>query len=420
MANAVSTNMPARHRYGILAFVLSIASEAAASSLNFIQNATNDHEYGLQTSLPNGFGAAEFTLELWLRPDDSFPVGAVRPQGSAQQLVNWSSADPQPYSSGSWWFQGNFLLDGHNNGSAFEDGTFSLQFYGGGRVRWDFGDGAAQTGGHWAVQAWPANTTPSLLDGEWHQITCVRRWSGASSADLELWVDGALIATETSNLRTNMWTTYWNSWPGFPSGQAGWFWGAEKQAAIGANGVTQYEDHKGLFDEMRFWSHAKSVSELQNDWDAPVDGSETGLIGWYTFSEGTGSSSCNDLNSANCISLINTAPSIWNAADAPLGQPPAPPDTDQDLLPDSVETDTGNYNSPTDTGTDPNDPDTDDDGVMDGIEVSLGTDPTDSLDFPTGLPLRAAWLTTGALLAIAIAWGAISKHVRSDSHTSFN
>ncbi len=294
---------------GALAIGLAVSLDAAPSSLNFIQNAENDHEYGLQTSLPSGFGSAEFTLELWMRPDYSYAVGEVRPQGSAQQLVNWSSADPEPYSTWDWWFEGNFLLDGHNN-TNFEAGTFSLQFHGGGRVRWDFGDGASQPGGHWAVQAWPATTTPSILDGNWHQITCVRRWSGATSAELELWIDGALIATETSNLRTNMWTTYWSSWPGFPPGQAGWFWGSEKQAAIGANGITQYEDFKGPFDEMRFWSRAKTVAELQNDWDAPVTGSEPGLIGWYTFSEAAGASSCNDLNSSNCITLINTAPSV--------------------------------------------------------------------------------------------------------------
>lgn len=382
---------------GAFAIGFAMAFDAAPSSLNFIENAENDHEYGLQTSLPNGFGAGEFTLEIWLRPDDSYPVGAVRPQGIAQQLVNWSNADPQPYSAGNWWFEGNFLLDGHNN-SSFEDGTFSLQFYGGGRVRWDFGDGASQTGGHWAVQAWPASTTPSVLDGNWHQVTCVRRWSGASSADLELWIDGALIATETSNLRTNMWTTYWNSWPGFPGGQAGWFWGAEKQAAIGANSVTQYEDFKGLADELRFWSRAKTVAELQNDWNAPVNGSETGLIGWYSFGEGTGGSTCNDLNSSNCITLLNTLPSIWNAADAPLS---VSADTDQDLLLDSVETNTGSFVSPSNTGTDPNNPDTDGDGVLDGIEVSLGSDPNNAFDFPAGLRLSAPWITTAALLLAA-------------------
>jgi uncharacterized delta-60 repeat protein len=44
-------------------------------------------------------------------------------------------------------------------------------------------------------------------------------------------------------------------------------------------------------------------------------------------------------------------------------------DLDGDGLLDSVETNTGTYNDPTDTGTDPRDPDTDGDGLKDGDEV---------------------------------------------------
>jgi hypothetical protein len=45
------------------------------------------------------------------------------------------------------------------------------------------------------------------------------------------------------------------------------------------------------------------------------------------------------------------------------------PDLDTDGLPDAVETDSGTYNGPTDTGTDPHNPDTDGDGLNDGDEV---------------------------------------------------
>jgi len=58
------------------------------------------------------------------------------------------------------------------------------------------------------------------------------------------------------------------------------------------------------------------------------------------------------------------------------------PDTDEDGLPDSVETDTGVFNGPRDTGTNPDDPDSDGDGFDDGEEVALGTDPNDVDDVP--------------------------------------
>ena len=57
-------------------------------------------------------------------------------------------------------------------------------------------------------------------------------------------------------------------------------------------------------------------------------------------------------------------------------------DDDNDGLANSVETDTGNFLTPSDTGTDPNDDDSDNDTFLDGVEVAFGTDPNDSNDFP--------------------------------------
>ena len=74
---------------------------------------------------------------------------------------------------------------------------------------------------------------------------------------------------------------------------------------------------------------------------------------------------------------------------SPITLGPAAVDSDSDGLFDSVETDTGEYVSATDTGTDPNNPDTDGDSYNDGDEVEAGTDPTDPLSFPgsgTGVP----------------------------------
>ena len=294
--------------------VLPLTAGAGSGSLAFFVNDPNDYDYGHQLELPPTFGSAEFTLELWIRPDDSFPIGPT--SGGEAQRMNWSDADVEPYSGGGWWFEGNFLLDGHNNG-VFEDGTFSLQFYGGGRVRWLFGDGEfAGSGGHWSVGAFPAASTPSLLDGGWHHLTLVRRWVGATEAQLELWVDGALAATETSPGRTDM-RFWWDAWATFPSGQEGWFWGVEKQAAIGK--LSQYEDYKGPVDEVRFWDRAKTAPEIDSNWNLPVTGSEAGLVGWFALDEGAGSTACDALDAGRCISLINPMAGIWSPHQAPLG-----------------------------------------------------------------------------------------------------
>ena len=67
---------------------------------------------------------------------------------------------------------------------------------------------------------------------------------------------------------------------------------------------------------------------------------------------------------------------LGQAFDAPLGTG-APGDLDADGLLDVVETDTGTYVDPNDTGTDPLNPDSDADGLDDGDEVLLGTNPLD-------------------------------------------
>lgn len=288
-------------------------------SIYFAENViVGNDDYGLQTDIPAGFGEGEFTFELWIKPDNNYPVGPVTGWNGniSNKAFNWSDVDNQPYSSSSWWYDGNFLLDGHNNNSGNIEGTFSLQFYGGGRLRWHFGDGVyGGEGGHWSVEAYPASSTPSLLDGVWHQVTLVRRWVGTAEADLELWIDGSLIATERSSERTNM-RNYWDSWVGWQTNQAGWFWGTEKQVAI--NNSSQYEDYKGLIDEIRYWNLAKTAEEIGANFNASVSGNESGLVGYYDFSEGQGNAVINQLNVGDAITLINMKTGYWVDENPPL------------------------------------------------------------------------------------------------------
>lgn len=274
----------------------------AGYAVSFRENGPFDVEYGKQIAIPRDFGAGEFTLELRIKLDASFPVGPVGPQNAPRQRVNWSEADPAPYSSGDWWYTGNFLLDGHNNND-FKTGTFSIQFCGGGRVRWLFGDGVeAGPGGHWAVQAHPSDSTPSLLDGAWHHVALVRRWGAdPAGADLELWVDGKLIATEQTSARTDM-RQIFETWPGFVPGEEGWFWGAEKQWANGT--LDQYEDFKGELAELRFWSSARPKEVLETP-EENVAQDAPGLVGLYGFPEAFGAPVCNAIGGGECIEFYD-------------------------------------------------------------------------------------------------------------------
>ncbi len=76
-------------------------------------------------------------------------------------------------------------------------------------------------------------------------------------------------------------------------------------------------------------------------------------------------------------------------------------DDDNDTLLDVVETDTGVYVSPTNTGSDPLVVDTDGDGVDDGDEVAVGTDPNVP-DSPPAVPTLG---TPGLLLLLGALFG---------------
>jgi hypothetical protein len=278
-----------------------------SGAVRFTVNAAGDHDYGRQVALPAAFGVEEFTLEVWITPDASFPVGPTT-GGSAEQLQNWSDADEPPYGASDWWYSGNFLLDGHNNAS-FSAGTFSLQFYGGGRVRWLFGDGASDLPGNvWSVGAYPAETTASLLDDQAHLLTCVRRANGGG-ATLELWIDGALVDDESTPVLTDMQAAYWADWSGFLDGQAGWFWGAEKQAAIGE--LSQYEDYKGAVAELRFWAIARGDGEIAASPGEVLAGDEPGLVGLVRFDEGEGLQACDALAPGRCMDLYRMQRPVW-------------------------------------------------------------------------------------------------------------
>ena len=302
----------------VLAVLPLITVETKGQSLDFQLNDTSVFsyygvdDYGLLDTIPVGFGEGELTFQLWIKPDSSYPIGNTVQE--EDRALNWSISDEMPYSSCCWWYRGNFLLDGHANGGG--NGTFSLQFYGAGRLRWHWEDQSDYV----VAQAWPANTTPSLLDGNWHLITCVRKFIPGDSSLLELWIDDGLVATETTRSQTDMhiyWDNWFNSWA-----QPGWFLGCEKQVAPGDG--DHYEDYKGLVDEMRFYSRAKSAAEIVADYTGGNGcGSSLGLVGYFDFNEGAGNAVADSFPTNDRWDLFNvdSFPNLWNIANAPCVQP---------------------------------------------------------------------------------------------------
>lgn len=305
---------------------LSFVTTAHANSLRSIDNGPNQYEHAILTRFPAGFGTGEFTFEVWVKLDNrsSYPVGLCGAGGSPR--LNWCSENTARHASNCWWCNGNFLIDGVNFGGITK-GTFALQLYGGGRLRWLFGDdGAApQFDQFWSIGNGPNSANPTLLDGQWHAVSVVRRFAASSAADLELWIDGVLIDTVRSNVRTDV-GAFWaaeelSALQG--NKYAGWFFMSEKQAVNIRDFVL--EDYKGLIDEMRFWNRAKTATELSQSWRNAVAVGAPGLSGYYDFANASSSSVCDRVATTKCMPLVNPNPSntaFVNSESAPVGTPP--------------------------------------------------------------------------------------------------
>jgi hypothetical protein len=308
---------------GLAALLTLTALPASAGSLRLLENEPTKFDFADLPGLPAEFGRGEFSFEIWVRPDASFPVGATT-RGTYDQLRNWSSADPEPYSSDGWWLPGNWLLDGHTRPEGFgpgnsREGTFSLQFYGGGRLRWMFADGkeGMPKGMVYAVQAYPAASVPSLLDGNWHHVVAVRRWRQPEGATLELWVDGTRVGATDIPRRTDM-RVYWDrlAHPNDPAQLGGWAIGAEVMTAWNFF-FTQYEDYKGGIDDLRLWGRALDPAEIGRLAKGAEPRAAKGLLAHYGFDEGTGGEARDRLGAGPAIRLYKARPESWSAEQRP-------------------------------------------------------------------------------------------------------
>ena len=105
----------------------------------------------------------------------------------------------------------------------------------------------------------PAN---SVSENTWHHFAAVR----GSDGKLRLYLDGNLAATSPSTV------------PDITS---------DVNVSIGSltdTGNSRFTN--GLFDDLRFWSRARTQAEIQADMRRKLNGTETGLAAYYTFDEG--------------------------------------------------------------------------------------------------------------------------------------
>ncbi|MFD6248855.1 LamG domain-containing protein [Streptomyces roseolus] len=76
----------------------------------------------------------------------------------------------------------------------------------------------------------------------------------------------------------------------------------------------------GDLDELRIWNRVRSAAELTTDLNNRLIGNEAGLVAYYRFDEGTGTTAHDQSDHAGHGTLVGNA--RWTGSDAPVGEHP--------------------------------------------------------------------------------------------------
>ena len=106
----------------------------------------------------------------------------------------------------------------------------------------------------------------AVNDGRWHHVALV---ADGLAGTQTLYLDGGIAASGPGSVQLNGWisqigTGYTNNWPAAP---LGWY------------------PFSGQIDEVKIWSVARTVEQIQGDMTSTLSGSEPGLVAYYPFDE---------------------------------------------------------------------------------------------------------------------------------------
>ena len=141
----------------------------------------------------------------------------------------------------------------------------------------------------------------------------------------------------------------------------------------------------GVFDRCDLCPDASDPGQVDADSNGVGDACQACSVGNDPDADGV----CGP--SDNCPAVANVSQADFDADGAGDA---CDDDDDNDGLLDTVETNTGTYVGPTNTGSNPFDADSDNDGVTDGVEVTNGTNPNSAASATPGVPFHAGRVIT--------------------------
>ena len=307
-------------------------------------------------------------------------------------------------------FSASVVFRTTSTGSSGEDdfwrneGLVGIELGGGGVGDWGVGiaAGGLINGGSALHAGDSGSLGPVVNDNTWHVATMVIDDLDNSTHDRRLYLDGVEVASDLalvngggSSVAANSALFFGDNQPGDGNATKENYEGdiahirlddvALSPAEIstlhgdylGTRVSTSDTDNDTLPDNWETsWPAITLLTELDGNAAGPGPGAGTGDF------DGDGLSDAGELAAdTDPTDPDSDNDNVSDGDEIANGTDPTKGDTDGDGLTDDVETNTGNFNGPTDTGTDPLNPDTDGDGFFnDGQEVANNTDPNNAND----------------------------------------
>lgn len=203
----------------------------------------------------NGTNYTEVTVEAWIRTTDN-----------SKQII--ASYDRSEY----WRLE--------IAGEGTNAGRVGFKIYTGDT---DYSNGIVDFGGNAIVS-----------DGNWHHVAAV-----FNNGSIKIYVDGNLDASTTTDSKFGKGTVRYG------------FLGVGSEASI-YNGTTGPLDYfNGDIDEVRIWSVARNITQIQNNKDGCLLGTETGLQAYYKMEDGSGNTLSDHSINNSIGTLFNMDNSAW-------------------------------------------------------------------------------------------------------------
>jgi glucose/arabinose dehydrogenase/PKD repeat protein len=227
---------------------------ASASGQDRVLIPIDDDAPGADASTPADVGAADFTLEFWIR--GTLAANATAGGGGDREYFVQN------------WKDGNVVFDREVGG--VHGAEFGIAVAGG-NVRFGTGRGAA-------APFDPEHTlegSENVLNGAWRHVACVR---DAASGVKRIFVDGMLDFESAAVSFADL------SYPN----DGGLQGGGAVHLVLGAAASGGAPEFAGELDEVRIWSAALTPSQILSRYDRVLPGIPAALSAWFRFEEGAG------------------------------------------------------------------------------------------------------------------------------------